>query len=390
MSMRRISVFTSTRADYGLLRPILSELERAQDIDLLLVVSGTHLASSHGRTVSEIEYDGMPIAARVASVLDDDTSVGSSYSMALTLQGVASALDHLRPDIFVVLGDRYEALSAAAAAMMARIPIAHLHGGESTQGAIDDAIRHSITKLSHLHLVAAEPFRRTVLQLGEAPERVHVVGAPGLDNIRTMPLMDRKELGESLDWNTDSPFLLVTYHPVTLRADRDADELNAVIEALRAPRTPRALITAPNADPGNNAIRSQFQSLSADNPDRFLFVRNLGQVRYLSAMNHAAAVVGNSSSGLIEAPFLGTPTVNIGERQGGRLRAPSVIDCAAATEDIVSAIHAAIDMEACASSLYGDGRTAERVTHLLRTTNLNGILIKRFHAIGPSGPEGSA
>lgn len=382
MSERRIAVFSATRADYGLLRPILGELQRAEDLELHLIVAGAHLAPSHGYTVSEVERDGFPIASRVESLLDSDTSVGTSHSMALTLQGVATALAELAPDLFVVLGDRYEALGAAAAAMMARVPIAHLHGGEVTEGAIDEAVRHSITKMAHLHLVAAEPFRERVLQLGEEAERVHVVGAPGLDNIRSLELLSREELGEALGWDPGPSYLLVTHHPATLQPGQARGEIDALVRALEAQTERRVLVTAPNADPESGAIRDRLEGLATGDPDRFHFVTSLGQHRYLSALRHAAAVVGNSSSGIVEAPFLGTPTVNIGDRQRGRPRASSIVECSPAPAAISAAIDSAVAIDAAETeSLYGDGRTAPRVIEVLRHTRLDGLLLKSFQDI---------
>ncbi len=378
---RRVCVFTATRAEYGLLHPILSAIRQAPDLDLRLVVAGAHLAPSHGRTIREIEHDGIPVAARIVSLLDDATSVGTSYSMALTQQGVAAALEDIRPDMLVVLGDRYEAFAAAAAAMVARVPIVHLHGGEVTEGAIDEAIRHSITKMAHLHLVAAEPFRRRVLQLGEDPARVHVVGAPGLDNIRTARLMSRQELAQSLGWDPGPSYLLVTHHPVTLQPGGAADEMESVLSAVEQSRAHRALITAPNADPEGADMRAHIERFVMTDPERFHLVPSLGRIRYLSAVSHAAAVVGNSSSGLIEAPFIGTPTVNVGSRQAGRPRAASVVDCGTTSDAIQAAIATTDDMMTAASDLYGDGHTAPRVVELLRSTPLEGLLLKRFHDV---------
>ena len=379
MSPRRIAVFTATRAEYGLLRPIVQELHSAEDLECLLVVAGAHLSSSHGYTVSEIERDGFPIAARVVALLDNDSSLGTSYSMALTLQGVASALADLEPDIFIILGDRYEAMAAASAAMMARIPIAHLHGGEATEGLIDEAIRHSITKMAHLHLVAAELFRRRVIQLGEDPDSVHVVGAPGLDNIRNMPLMDRADLDASLGWEPGHPYLLVTHHPVTLRPELAQLELEALLAALSRQSGHRVLFTAPNADQEGGTIRRRLEAFVSDDPQRFYLVTSLGQARYLSAVKHAAAVVGNSSSGLIEAPFLGTATVNVGDRQRGRIQGPTVLHCRPDPDEISAAIRQAVRLEAAPQSLYGDGRTAPRVVDRLRNASLDDLLVKSFH-----------
>lgn len=383
---RRIAVFTATRAEYGLLRPILLGLRGAEDVDLQILVSGAHLAASHGATVSDIEDDGFDIAERIEALLDSDTSVGASASMALTLDGVARALHRLSTDLLLVLGDRYETFAAAAAAMMARIPIAHLHGGESTQGAIDEAIRHSITKMAHLHLVAAEPFRRRVIQLGEDPSRVHVVGAPGLDNIRELDLGDRSDVAHALQWDPGPSYFVVTHHPVTLDPGSSLRETTELLQALDALRPHRAILTAANADPEGRRIRTEMEEFAAQRPDRFHFVPSLGRRGYLRAVKHAAAVVGNSSSGLIEAPFLGTPTVNIGVRQDGRLRGASVVDCEPTQAAITAAIQRALQLDdvPAGASLYGDGRTAPRVVRILRDVRSEGLLLKRFHDVGPA------
>jgi UDP-hydrolysing UDP-N-acetyl-D-glucosamine 2-epimerase len=380
-SVRRVAVFTATRAEYGLLYPVITEILRAEDLELKLIVAGSHMAPSQGSTVTEIESDGVPVESRVVSLVDNDEALGATYSMALTLQGVARELEVLKPDIILVLGDRYEALAAGAAAMMARIPIAHIHGGEATEGLIDEAIRHSLTKMSHLHFVAAQPFAERVIQLGEDPSRVHVVGAPGLDNIRTMELLSRQELASRLGWEATSPYLLVTYHPVTLRSGTAGTQMDALLHALTEQDTHRVLFTAPNVDPGGSDIRGRLEELSAREPEQFHFVRNLGKLLYLSALKHADAVVGNSSSGLIEAPFLGTPTVNIGERQEGRLRGETIVDCEPTSQEILSAISSAGEISGPEESLYGDGFAAPRIAEVLGCVSVESLLVKPFYSL---------
>jgi UDP-hydrolysing UDP-N-acetyl-D-glucosamine 2-epimerase len=386
---RRIAVFTATRAEYGLLRPILLALRDAADLDLVLLVSGAHLAPSHGRTLSEIERDGLVAAEMLETLVDSDSPVGTAATMALTLDGVARSLRRLDPDLLVLLGDRSEALAAAAAAMVARVPIVHLHGGERTEGAIDEAIRHSITKMAHLHLVAAEPFRRRVIQLGEDPRRVHVVGGPGLDNVGQLELAGRQELAELLDWDPGPAYLVVTHHPATLDPGGAVVEVEKLVRALDELSGHRVLCTAPNTDPEGWQIRRRLEAHAAEHPERFRFVTSLGQRGYLSAVAHADVVVGNSSSGLIEAPFLGTPTVNIGARQRGRLRAPSVIDCEPDQGAILAAIRRALALQVAAGeSPYGDGHTTPRVLRLLRDVPLDGLLDKHFHDLGSISADG--
>lgn len=383
---RRIAVFTGTRADYGLLYWILHDLRAAEDLDLQLIVSGTHLSPAHGETIHEIETDGFEVAERVEMLVSGDTPTAVATSIGLATTGVAHALERLRPEILLLLGDRYEVLAAAAAATVMRVPIAHLHGGESTQGAMDEAFRHAVTKMAHLHLVAAEPFRRRVVQLGEDPANVHVVGAPGLDHLYRTELMTRDGLEQSLGWSLGDGALLVTYHPVTLEEDRAQADVEALVGALARHGDLRLLVTRPNADTENHAIRARLDAWADEQGDRVLVVTNLGSRRYLTAIRESVAVVGNSSSGLIEAPALGTPTVNIGSRQAGRLRGESVLNCDADADAIDHAIATARQPEfrdaiAEGASPYGDGRTAPRVARLLRAFECKGALVKRFHDV---------
>jgi len=377
---RRICVFTATRAEYGLLRPVVAELVADPGVEVRLLVAGTHLATGHGDTVREVEADALAPFERVEHVLASDTPVGVATSMGLGLIGVAGALDRLAPDLLVVLGDRYEALAAAAAAHLARVPVAHLHGGESTAGAADDAFRHALTKLAALHLVAAEPFRRAVLALGEDPARVHVVGAPGLDALRTLEPLDRATLERDLGLALRDPVLLVAYHPATL-GEPPAAGVAALLAALD--RTPAAtvVLTGPNADAGGGAVAERLAAWAAANAGRARLVASLGTRRWGSLLRLAAAIVGNSSSGIIEAPAVGLPTVNVGARQAGRPRAASVTDVPAEAGAITAAIAQALSpagraRAAAAVSPYGDGRAAGRIARLLARADLAGLAVK--------------
>jgi UDP-hydrolysing UDP-N-acetyl-D-glucosamine 2-epimerase len=336
-------------------------------------------------TVRDIEQDGIPIAARVPVTINDDSTMGVTEALAATTTGLGRAFQELRPDLLVILGDRYEMLGAAQAAMVARIPIAHVHGGEATEGLIDEAIRHAITKMSHLHFVAADVFRKRVIQLGEAPERVWTVGATGLDNIEKIPRLERAELEENLGIELCSPSFLVTYHPVTLQASDPSAAMRNLLDVLDT-FGGNMVITGVNADPGNNAIRREIERFASERRERVLAVSSLGTRLYLSTLDAVDAVVGNSSSGLIEAPSLGTPTVDIGDRQRGRLYAPSVIHCSEDTDAIRLAVekalskdHSVIAAERCTP--YGQPGAGQRIAEIVTTYPLDTLLIKRFHDI---------
>jgi len=383
MIRRKVCVVTATRAEYGLLYWLLKALQADASIELQLVVTGTHLCASFGMTVRNIEADGFVIADRVSMLLQDDSPLGVTKSMGLGTIGFADAFARLQPDIVVLLGDRYEMLAAAQSAMIARIPIAHVHGGEATEGLIDEAIRHAITKMAHLHFVAATAFRRRVVQLGESPERVWVVGATGLDNIARLTLLDRPTLEADLKVELRSPSFLVTYHPVTLREESPASAMRLLLETLDATGG-TIVLTGVNADTGASSIRHEAEAFAQARPGRVVLVESLGTQRYLSAISHVDLVVGNSSSGLVEAPPLGTPTVDIGERQQGRLRADSVIHCAAAAADIRRAVDQALSpahraVAALRQTPYGEPGAAERIAEVLTSHRLDGILLKRFH-----------
>jgi UDP-hydrolysing UDP-N-acetyl-D-glucosamine 2-epimerase len=357
-------------------------------MQLQLVVTGMHLTQEYGLTCREIESDGFCIDKKIDILLSSGTEVGVAKSMGLATLGFADAFQELSPDILVLLGDRFEALAAAQVAMVLRIPIAHIHGGERTEGLIDEAIRHSITKISHLHFVAAGEYRRRVIQLGEQPDRVFVVGAPGLDNIRTMQLLGRAELEGSLGCSLSDQLIVVTYHPVTLE-DRPAEEgIAKLLQALQAFPEATIVLTYPNADPRSRAIYGALEQFSKTR-DKTLLVPSLGYVRYLSAVHHADVVVGNSSSGLIEAPFLRTPTVNIGTRQQGRLAGNSVFNCPEDALLIEQSIRQAISKKGEmqheeVSSLYGDGYAAEKILSLLREADVKKMLVKNFYDLGDS------
>lgn len=379
---RRVAVFTGTRAEYGLLYWLMKEIQQSELLDLQLIVSCMHLSPEFGDTWRQIVEDGFEIDAKVEMLLSSNTDVGTVKSMGLGVLGFADALDRLRPDLLVVLGDRFEALSICQAALIMRIPVVHLHGGELTEGAYDDAIRHAITKMAFLHFVAAEPYRKRVIQMGESPERVFNVGAVGLDHLKRTPGMPLKQLSESLDFDVSAPFLLVTYHPVTLLEEDPVQSFEALLRALEAFPEYRVVLTYPNADNGGRAIIPMIEQFSARSPERVLAIPSLGFRRYLSVVKRACAVVGNSSSGIIEVPSFGVPTVNIGSRQAGRLSAESVLHCAANKEAIESAIATALSEPFAQASRqvlnpYGEGDAASAIARVLETCDVSGH--KSFH-----------
>lgn len=381
---RKICVVTGTRAEYGLLYWLLKELDAAVDVELQVVACAMHLSPEFGLTYKQIEADGFTIDAKVEMLLSADTATAITKSIGLGCIGFADAFDRLAPDLIVMLGDRYEILAAAQAALVAQIPVAHIHGGEGTEGAIDEAIRHSITKMSHLHFTAAEEYRHRVIQLGETPERVYNFGAPGLDNIRRLKLLDRDELSKSIGFDVTGPYFSLTYHPVTLAEEKPSAAISELIGALQHFPDHRIVITAPNSDTQGRDAFAALRAYAETTPERVLFAVSLGQTRYLSLMKHGEAVIGNSSSGLIEAPALGTPTVNIGPRQRGRLRAATVIDCAETKVDIRAAITKAISLDFMSSIKnishpFDDGHVSPRIAEVLRTADLKGILFKAFH-----------
>lgn len=374
---------TGTRADYGHLFWLLKEIDADPDLELQLVVTGAHLSAKWGNTVETIERDGLPIAARVPFDLSDDSPLAIADSLAHSTSGLAHCFDRLKPDIVVVLGDRYEVLAAAQASLMLGIPLAHLHGGETTEGAFDEAIRHAVTKMAHLHFVAADEYAWRVRQLGESDEHIFNFGAPGLDHLTRSTIAGRDELEKVIGAPLGSPLFAVTYHPETLDADEGIDGLRAMLTALSGVASASIVFTGVNADPGHDHLTNEIHAFVSADPARRHLIASLGQSRYLGLLKIADAVVGNSSSGLIEAPALRVPTVNIGDRQKGRLRAASVVDCAPTKEAIDAALRKAIDPRFRTQlpenpSLYGVGDAARRIKDVLKTADLRGITKKHF------------
>jgi UDP-hydrolysing UDP-N-acetyl-D-glucosamine 2-epimerase len=370
----RICVFTGTRAEYGLLTPLLKRLEADADTELTLLVTGSHLSERHGHTVDAIRADGFTIGAEVPLPLDDDSRLGVALAMGEAVSGCARALAGIKPDLLVLLGDRWECLACATAASLLGMPVAHIHGGETTEGAVDEQFRHAITKLSRLHLTSCEPYRKRVIQLGETPDTVFNVGALGVENVKTVQLMDRDTLEADLDFPLGDRFLLVTYHPVTLAEDGAAETEGffAGLESVLAEdESLKAVITGANADPGGSLVDARAAKLHDRFPGRTLVTPSLGLVRYLSAMRLCAAVAGNSSSGILEAPSFNVPTINVGDRQKGRERAASVFDCGPDADAVARTLRQALspqgaDIAKQARNPYEKYGTSQRMLDILK------------------------
>lgn len=378
---RKIAVVTGGRAEYGLLVWLMRCLKANPNVELQIIATGSHLSPEFGLTYQAIEADGFRLAAKVEMLLSSDSPCGITKATGLGMIGFADCFANLQPDIVVVLGDRFEIMAAAQAAMLANIPLAHVHGGEVTEGAVDESIRHAITKMAQVHFVSAEPYRKRVIQMGEQPDRVFCVGAPGLDALAQMPFLTRDELEVSLDLSFDRPVFLVTYHPVTLSEQSPEVSLKALFSALDHFPQARVIFTKSNADAHGRIIGRMIDDYAALDPKRIKAYMSLGQSRYLSAMRQAHAVIGNSSSGIIEAPAFGVPTVNIGDRQKGRLRADSIFDCAEASESVIKAIEAALKRGVRPPGVtpYGVGGVAPKIGRVLQEIELSGLCIKPFY-----------
>ncbi len=380
---RKICVVTGTRAEYGLLYWLMKEIEAADDLKLQIIATGMHLSPEFGLTYLQIEQDGFTIDHKIEMLLSSDSPTGIGKSIGLGVIGFADALADLQPDLLVVLGDRFEIFSAVSAAMVARVPVAHLHGGEATEGAFDELIRHSITKMSHLHFTATRAYRNRVIQLGEQPERVFEVGALGIDSIRRLNLLKRNELEKAIDFKLGKRNLLVTYHPVTLEQETAEEQFGNLLQVLSELEETHLLFTKANADTNGRIINSMIDDYVSSHRDHAIAYTSLGQLRYLSTMQFVDAVVGNSSSGLLEAPSFKIGTVNIGDRQRGRIKAESVIDCSPDSNSIRAAIQEIYTSRfqeklQQTTNPYGDGGASRKIAKIIRKHPLDDILKKRF------------
>lgn len=363
--MITIDVVTTTRAEYGLMRPLIRRMMEDSDIELNLLVTGTHLSEKFGNTYREIEKDGFPIAAKIPILSDKSGAVGVSRTMANAIAEFTKYFVSHKPDFIVVDGDRYETLGVCIAAVNSNVPIIHMGGGATTEGAADEFYRHAMTKMAYLHFPTTETYRNRIIQMGESPDRVFTVGYPGLENIRTMEFLSKEELSKQIGWPLEKPFAVVTFHPVTLENNTCEEQLNELISACNARQDMQFIFTKANADNGGDQINKILDEYAAQAPNA-ICVTSLGAVRYLSALKYAEFVMGNSSSGIIEAPSMHLPTINIGDRQRGRIQAESIINCAPKTQDILDAMAKAVTpefKELCKHVVNpnGDGKTSARI-----------------------------
>ncbi len=382
---RKICVVTGSRAEYGLLAPLMRWVQNDPDLRLQIIATNMHLSPEFGLTYREIEEDGFRIDRKVEMLLAGDTSVSTVKSMGLEMIGLSDAYRELAPDLLVILGDRYEMLVAASAALIFQIPVAHLSGGDLTEGAYDDAIRHSITKMSHLHFTTTDAYRRRVIQLGENPEHVYAFGNIAIDNIRHFNPLTLEELQTSLNLVLQKQVLLITYHPVTLDGESTSLQVENLLGALED-ATPGAqlIFTMPNSDTDSRLIRERLRHYAHENPGRVAVYDSLGARRYLSLIPYTAAVVGNSSSGIVEVPSFHVPSVNIGQRQKGRISAESVIHCGTSRVEIAQALKKALSTDfkkvtETSVNPYEKPDTAQRIFEIIKTHPLEGLLQKKFH-----------
>lgn len=380
--MIKICIVTGTRAEYGLLKPLIKKIDDDKELLPQLVVTGMHLSPEFGLTYREIEQDGFEITERNEMLLSSDTSNGITKSIGLGIIGFADIYTRLAPDVVVILGDRYEALAAATAAMIHRIPIAHIHGGEITKGAVDDAIRHSITKMSTLHFTSTKEYQRRVIQLGESPDRVFCVGALGVENVKLQKLMEKEKLERSIGFSLEMPYVMVTFHPATLEQNSAEEQFGNLLCALEAFAEYRIIFTKANSDMSGRIINQMIDEYVMRNKDRASGFASLGMVRYLSALRYCEMVIGNSSSGIIEAPSFHVPTVNIGNRQEGRVKGKSVVDCNCTVESIIGAIHTAREMKESSflqneANPYEGTNTSSNTVKIIKELLTKGINVKK-------------
>ncbi len=382
--MRKICFVTGSRAEYGLLSGLMRAVQEESTLELQIIATNMHLSPEFGLTYHEIENDGFTINRKVEMLLSSDTANATTKSVGLATIGLADAYEDLRPDLLVVLGDRYEILAAVSAALFYKIPIAHLHGGEITEGAYDDCIRHAITKMSHLHFTSTEEYRNRVIQLGEQPDRVFNVGAIGIENIKKIPLMSKEELEESLNFKFDNKCLLVTYHPVTLENATAEEQCTNLLRVLDEYPDYKVIFTLPNSDTDGRIIIQLIREYVANNSERSIAFTSLGLKRYLSALKYVTAVVGNSSSGIIEVPSFGIPTLNIGDRQKGRIAADSVVHCGTAEYEIQKGLDTVlsedfIERAKVVANPYEKVETINSILQVIKSCDIESLIRKSFH-----------
>ena len=384
--MRKICVVTGTRADYGLLRWTIDGIKNSKILELQLIATGLHLSPEFGLTIKAIEDDGYFINKKVEMLLSSDTSVGICKSIGLGTIGFADAINELKPDLLLILGDRFEILAAAISAMTARIPIAHIHGGESTEGVIDESIRHRITKMSHIHFVSTEKYRQRVIQLGENPKNIFNFGGLGIDNIKKLELLSKVELEKRINFKFGEKNLLITFHPVTLEKGSSNNQIDNLLNTVSKLKKTNIIFTLPNADNESRIISDKIREFCKNNPSRYSFYKSLGQLNYLSCLQYVDGVVGNSSSGLLEVPTFKIGTINIGNRQRGRIEAKSIINSNSDKDSIKFALGKLFSKEfkkilADVKNPYGNGGASLKIVSVLEKINLENILKKSFYDI---------
>ena len=381
--MKKICVFTGSRAEYGLLKPLMEEIKQDSSLSLQLLVSGMHLSPEFGNTYQLIEKDNFTIHERVETVEKEDSAIGTCKSISRGIVGYAEAFKRLCPDLLVLLGDRSEVFAAATAALLSQVPIAHLHGGEITEGAYDDAFRHAISKMSHLHFVSTEIYRQRVIQLGEPPDSVHNVGAIGLDYLESEKFLERNALEKILNFHFDKITALVTFHPVTLEHGTAKKQFQQLLNTFDQFKNLKIIFTKANVDTEGRIINQMIDDYVAANPERAISFISMGHLNYLSSMRFVDMVVGNSSSGILEAPSFGIPTINIGNRQTGRIKAASIVDCDPEQSAIILAIDKALSSQfkSLAKKVdnpYRKKKTAQQIREIIKKTSI-GTLKKSFH-----------
>ena len=385
MTKRSVCVVTGSRAEYGLLYWLMKEIQIAKDLELQIIATGMHISPEFGNTYRQIEQDGFKIDKKVEMLLSSDSEVGITKSMGLGLIGFADAIDDLKPDLIIVLGDRFEIFSAVSAAMIAKIPVAHLHGGEATEGSIDEPIRHSITKMSHLHFTSVEEYRNRVIQLGEQPNRVFNVGGLGIDNINKLELLSRVDLEKAINFNLGEKNILVTFHPVTLENSTAEAQFRELLDSIDTLQNTKIIFTKANSDTNGRVINNIIDDYVANHSNTIAFT-SMGQLNYLSSLQFVDAVVGNSSSGLLEAPSFNIATIDIGDRQKGRIKADSVISCLPKKKDIIGALNALYSEDfqnivANTKNPYGEGGASKEILKIIKDIGLDDILKKPFYDI---------
>jgi len=373
--MKKISVVTGTRAEYGLLKPLIKSLNDDSNFDLQLMATAMHLSPKYGMTVNEIINDKFPIVKKIKCLNDTDSAVGVSKSISVALSSFAIAFEEIKPELIIILGDRTEMLAVAIAASIANIPIAHIHGGETTEGAYDEGIRHAITKMSYWHFTSTENYQNRVIQLGENPSRVFNVGAIGLDSIKTLPLLSKDEFENSINFNLGEKCALVTYHPVTLEEATAVNQFKSILTSLDSIPGLHMIFTHANSDRDGKVINQMIKEYVSQNNEKAVEFKSLGQLRYLSALQYVDVVVGNSSSGLIEVPYFNIPTINIGDRQKGRVAPESVLNCMPKEKDILNSMKKALSSEfnqriQSQEQLYGTGNTTLKIMNVLKKDDI--------------------